>query len=51
MRVNTVRKWRRRFMEHGLDWLKDDPRFGRTVTYEHDALKAYNLGCIGERSN
>jgi transposase len=26
---DTVRKWRRRFCEHGLDGLRDRPRSGR----------------------
>jgi len=29
MHIDTVRKWRRRFAQHGLDGLKDRPRSGR----------------------
>jgi transposase len=29
MHIDTVRKWRRRFCQHGIDGLKDRPRSGR----------------------
>jgi transposase len=29
MHIDTVRKWRRRFCQHGLDGLKDQSRSGR----------------------
>lgn len=32
--VDTVRKWRRRFSEHGLDGLRDLPRSGRPRTFD-----------------
>jgi hypothetical protein len=31
--VDTVRKWRRRFSEHGIDGLRDLPRSGRPRTF------------------
>ncbi|MDR1081795.1 MAG: helix-turn-helix domain-containing protein [Deltaproteobacteria bacterium] len=46
MHVNTVRKWRRRFMELGLDGLNDDPRSGRTKIYDFKRVKADILGTL-----
>jgi transposase len=37
--VNTVRKWRRRFIEDGLDGLKDVPRGGRPKKYDYDKVR------------
>jgi len=33
MHIDTVRKWRRRFAQHGLDGLKDRPRSGRPAHF------------------
>lgn len=33
MHIDTLRKWRRRFYEHGLDGLKDRDRSGRPPVF------------------
>ncbi len=37
---NTVGKWRRRFAEHGLDGLRDEPRSGTPRTLEDARIEA-----------
>src|SRR3981081_1986611 len=36
----TVGKWRRRFVEHRMDGLRDEPRRGTTRTIEHAGMDA-----------
>jgi hypothetical protein len=38
--VNTEGKWRRRFIEDGLDGLKDVPRGGRPKKFDYDKVRA-----------
>ncbi|MDR1312309.1 MAG: helix-turn-helix domain-containing protein [Deltaproteobacteria bacterium] len=40
LHVNTVKKWRERFLSDGIDGLKDVARSGKPRTYEH--LKVRN---------
>jgi len=43
---NTVSKWRRRFVEHGLEGLLDLPKSGKPPIYrEEDLLRIVEMAC------
>jgi transposase len=39
LNLNTVGRWRNRFLKSGIDGLKDLPRTGRPTKYNKDGLK------------
>lgn len=43
--VDTVRKWRRRFSEHGMDGLRDLPRSGRPPLFPAAVAEVKALAC------